>query len=291
MERRGGAGMGITTTRVTYTSFDTGPPSSTHTGSRNNPTVAGSTGGFIGLIAGLGIFILVALLAGLYIYNRIRRRRLARSGPSQRHSIIPSLSFSRHSDVRDPRDDPYADTAAAAAYEYDPTLTTTPGVSRPRYQRQRSSEWELPPEVSPRLSGVPLPRLDKGKGRATDLPNEPDEAAYPLRSRSPRPHSPMSSSASLPEGPFSDQETPQRAEGNPFETEAYDTRRLSPEGVYGTAVQRHDNGDDSDDDRSTIDGRSPIAGDRLDEGTRFVEKFSDTSNSSSGHVSPIARGR
>ena len=55
MERRGGAGMGITTTRVSecltlfcpganrlttaYTSFETGPPSSTHTGSRNNPTV------------------------------------------------------------------------------------------------------------------------------------------------------------------------------------------------------------------------------------------------------------
>ena len=236
---------------------------------------------------GLGVFIVVALLAGLYIYNRIRRRRLARSGLSQRHSIIPSLSFSRHSDVRDARDDPYAD---AAAYEYEQPLTPTPGASRPRYHRQRSSEWELPPEVSPRLQGVPLPKLDKGKSRAMDMPSEPDEAAYPLRCRSPRPHSPMSSSASLPEGPFSDHQTPMRAEGNPFEPEAYDTHRLSPEGAYAVTVQRHSGGDDSDDDRSTIDGRSPIAGDRLDEGTRFVEKFSDTSNSSSGHASPIVRG-
>lgn len=83
------------------------------------------------------------------------------------------------------------------------------GFGRPGYARQRSAEWDTP------MDDVSM----KGKMKAVHgvqvaLPSEPDEAALPLRSRSPRSPSPsverklsdLSDISQDGESPFSDRE-------------------------------------------------------------------------------------
>lgn len=92
--------------------------------------------------------------------------------------------------------------------------------------------------LSPSPSPVPFGSAygaDGGKGKGKALPEEPDEAALPLRSRSPGGLSPRQRHASTGvagENPFADTgnggPSPGREARNPFESE-YDETRLSPE--------------------------------------------------------------
>jgi len=106
---------------------------------------------------------------------------------------------------------------------------------RPTYTRQRSSEWELPYDSQSQPSG------GKGKGKEREcgnvgMPSEPDEAAYPLRSRSPRPISPrpysddpLGGDKRTKRARSPDLDAPSRTR-NPFESEM-DPERLSPSGA------------------------------------------------------------
>ncbi|WWC68647.1 uncharacterized protein I206_102578 [Kwoniella pini CBS 10737] len=201
MEKRGGSGQGITTTRAASISYGAGPPASTETkwrGIGNEPKIAGSTGGFIGLIAGLVIVLILVTFIGIYLWNRYRKRLPSKKGShSGMLNPLPSLSFSRPS-----TSDPYAQSASRA-FEMDQDLDLgvgeTPKASKfsftePVYTRQRSSEWELPVE-DPFSSGYDGEDGGKGKGRGyidVELPNQPDEVALPLRNKTTRPISPAS---------------------------------------------------------------------------------------------------
>ncbi|KAM0756314.1 hypothetical protein T439DRAFT_376528 [Meredithblackwellia eburnea MCA 4105] len=78
--RRGGVAAGEQSRNPSDTTYAASPPSSTYTG----PKIAGSKGGFIGLVTGLGIFcILVAL--GVWLVRRRRRNKLN----SKLHSAFP----------------------------------------------------------------------------------------------------------------------------------------------------------------------------------------------------------
>ncbi|WVR03812.1 hypothetical protein IAU60_000808 [Kwoniella sp. DSM 27419] len=206
LRKRGGAGQGITTTGVASTSWGTGPPQSTQTkwrGLGDEPKIAGSTGGFIGVISGVTVAVLIAVFAAIYSWNRHRRRLPKQSQPS--HLPVPSLSFSRPSTGTDPyaQVDDSTDDATPKANRF--------GFTRPVYARQRSSEWEVPMESPtaryPHLPSGPGSGSSNGNRQAdhsgrgwtyADMPSEPGEAAMPLRSRSPRPFSPGSMSAAGP---------------------------------------------------------------------------------------------
>ncbi|WWC60290.1 uncharacterized protein I303_102859 [Kwoniella dejecticola CBS 10117] len=209
VNRRGGSGEGITTTRAVSVTYGAGPPASTETkwrGIGNEPNIAGSTGGFIGLIAGIVIVLIISTFIGIYLWNRYRKRLPPKKGSrSSMVNPLPSLSFSRPS-----TSDPYAQSASRE-FEMDQDveldLGETPKASkfsfnRPVYTRQRSSEWELPVEepLSARYDDADRNARndngkDKGKGKGrehvdVDLPSQPDEVALPLRTKSPRPISP-----------------------------------------------------------------------------------------------------
>ncbi|WRT65683.1 uncharacterized protein IL334_002628 [Kwoniella shivajii] len=194
IKKRGGSGSGITTTRPC-------PPISTETkwrGIGSEPKIAGSTGGFIGLISGIVIVLIILTFVGIYLRNRYRKR-LPSKRTHNNPNPLPSLSFSR------PSTDPYAQSSTQRQFqpEMDMELETdnememdigdTPKASkfnftRPVYTRQRSSDWELPIDNPNNYIGK-----GKGKGRVdVKLPNEPSEVALPLRSKSPRPVSPSS---------------------------------------------------------------------------------------------------
>ncbi|WVQ93423.1 hypothetical protein IAU59_000494 [Kwoniella sp. CBS 9459] len=229
--RRGGSGQGITTTRESNISYGLGPPTSTYTqwrGLGDEPKIAGSTGGFIGLISGIAVVVVVSVFAGIWFYNRHRKRLPPKSNAKSRSSIIthnplPSLSFSR------PSTDPYAD-AEAELHRHrqgdDDDLDQTPkasrhGFTRPVYTRQKSSDWDLRMDDSDadaegngpyELRNGDRPYSNnsyssyndqwKGKGKGKErawttegagvgmgvvMPSQPDEAAIPLRTKSPRP--------------------------------------------------------------------------------------------------------
>ncbi|WVQ79119.1 hypothetical protein IAT38_001214 [Cryptococcus sp. DSM 104549] len=203
LRKRGGAGYGITTTATSVTSYGVGPPSSTvdkWRGTGKQPNIAGSTGGFIGLLSGIVILVLISTFIGIYLWNRHRRRTQRGAPPStsqpltrRSRPILPTLSLSR------PSTDPYAhDPYATSGAE----LNETPRAAafgfhfgRPVYTRSRSSEWEMG-----EAGGTPSPSKDvwgsgtggkgKGKGVEVDMPIEPGEAAWPLRGIHPRVETP-----------------------------------------------------------------------------------------------------
>jgi len=275
-EKRGGSGEGVTT-KSAYTSLLPGPPSSTSTKDRSlHPEIGGSTAGLIGLISGIAIFLLLSLILGMYLYNRARHRI-----PSQRNPL-PSLSFGRSPKVNQ---DPYAESGQLQPLDRDITPRSSkfgdlamgfgPGSGRPKYARQRSSEWEIP-QISPPVPGSAGYGGGNGKGKGREngkegwvdvsMPNEPDDAAYPLRSRSPRPVSPVpvtspmgwseviveedGSTVLKAKGKgrqFSDTaQTPSR--GNPF-NDPVDSARLSPPVATSYARRFADSAHDDDDDR------------------------------------------
>ena len=236
---------------------------------------AGSTEGFIGLIAvrsvtdfpcmpranmlkGIAAIVVAGVFIGFYIYNRHRRRL-----PSSKRSFLdslPSLSFARSSS------DPYAKPTLGLDDDLDTPRPPTFGRGRPGYTRQRSSEWEMP--FDGRSSGG----KGKGKGRENvdvDMPNEPNEAAYPIRSRSPQPTNPRGSSKEnvdsskrrarvpVPKLEPSDDFT------NPFESELNATRHSPPNQTLPKLWESHgfSNGghaylrpgeDGDDEDTSTV---------------------------------------
>ena len=237
-----------------------------------------------GASQGIAIFVIAGVFLGIYLYNRHRRRL-----PSKRSIVdnLPSLSFSRAPN------DPYAEPIPGL--DTDPHNPHPPGASRfgfgrPVYTRQRSSEWELPLEHRPGGG--------KGKGKARDwgsvemprMPSEPDEAAFPLRSRSPRPVSPRVWS----DGPsgrgtgsarsLSPRVTPTLGQAgvNPFEPEmggsghAEESNKLMPGERYLRAVGSDDGtlGDSSTiTSGSTEELESSVEVEGIREGTRFVERF------------------
>ncbi|KAK4703421.1 hypothetical protein P7C70_g2802, partial [Phenoliferia sp. Uapishka_3] len=69
--RRGGVAGGEASRNPSETqSYAASPPSSTYSG----PKIAGSEGGFIGLVTGLGVFVILSGL-GFWLYIRLRRNR------------------------------------------------------------------------------------------------------------------------------------------------------------------------------------------------------------------------
>ncbi|WVF65781.1 hypothetical protein IAT40_000515 [Kwoniella sp. CBS 6097] len=228
LQRRGGSGQGITTTRESGISYGAGPPTSTYTqwrGLGDEPKIAGSTGGFIGLISGIAVVVVLSVFAGIWFYNRHRKRLPSRSGSNSKsssrirstahnriHNPLPSLSFSR------PSTDPYAEAEAELQTGNDFDLDQTPkanryGFTRPVYTRQKSSDWDLKMDDDEADANGPYELKNddrfygynakgrKGKDRAwpgagvrgggvdvdVEMPSQPDEAAIPLRIKSPRP--------------------------------------------------------------------------------------------------------
>lgn len=222
--------------------------------------------------------VIASLFLGYYLYNRARHRI-----PSKRHPM-PSLSVAGAQAA-----DPYAETPNAHPTPYDDPdgdFETTPRAARfaglgigltssgrPGYARQRSSEWEIPQiDITPGSRAESQQKKWKGKGKEewvnVDMPNEPDEAAYPLRSRSPRPLSPHPSpklySATSPGwseigGDEVGNEATRGGKGkeraNPFD-DPLDAARLSPTFVTARRLQsaisiedQHSQ-DDQDDQRN-----------------------------------------
>lgn len=205
-----------------------------------HPQIAGSSGGFIGLIAvcrsidcfdskltqeGLAFLVFVGLFVGFFLRNRYKKRIL----PKSKRNPLPTLSISHPR----PSSDPYADNPNPFSDPEAPTPRAS-HFGRPGYHRQKSEEWEMPsPETSHSsrsLSELSLPSGNKGKGKEREwidvnMPREVDDATYPIRSRSPKPPSPR-----LPqEAVFVSQQGRTRSDENPFERdEGYDEARLSP---------------------------------------------------------------
>ncbi|AFR97776.1 hypothetical protein C343_05925 [Cryptococcus neoformans C23] len=197
--KRGGSGYGITTTASSVASYGQGPPSSTLSrwhGIGKGPEIAGSTGGFIGLLSGLAIFILIAVIAGIYVYNRYRKRIPPKSSNSfisgifsRQNPIVPTLFLSR------PSTDPYAQGPSALELNETPKASNFGyAFTRPVYTRQRSSDWDLV------FDGSPSPNAQRSEwsreSMEIDLPDEPGEAAWPIRSIHHRSVSPSHSASS-----------------------------------------------------------------------------------------------
>ncbi|KAK6907330.1 hypothetical protein I203_101322 [Kwoniella mangroviensis CBS 8507] len=284
-ERRGGSGSGITTTRPDSVSYGTGPPASTETkwrGLGDEPKIAGSTGGFIGLISGIAIFLIISTFIGIYLWNRYRKRLPSKTKrKSGFHNPLPSLSFTSHGS--DLNRDPYAEQVDMELnQDQDLDVGDTPkaskfGFTRPVYTRQRSSEWELPVETPPRHQSV-------------NLPNHPSEAALPLRTKSPKPRSrsnSVSSNASI--SPFT---STMKGKGkgterivNPFENpyNNYDESRLSPnpysarrQGSTTSSLGSADGSgimDAQREDTPSGESDTSVRVSQIREGSRFVEKF------------------
>ncbi|ORX33698.1 hypothetical protein BD324DRAFT_639196 [Kockovaella imperatae] len=220
MPKRGGGGVDGSE-EVTLT----GPPSSTVTKDRHiHPNIKGSTGGFLGLITGIAVVLLLSLFAGFWIYNRRRRRRQHLVGKSRASVFgLPLPGTLSSIEGHDDTWDPYAD----------PLPSPHEGGNRPRYARQRSEEWEIPPET---LYAPTPSRIRGGSRREGDplgeweeMPNLPGETTAPLRSRSPRLSPLPFGSETPPRQPESKGKGTQRAEVqvNPFNSEL-DPERLSP---------------------------------------------------------------
>ncbi|WVW80128.1 hypothetical protein I302_102103 [Kwoniella bestiolae CBS 10118] len=294
IERRGGSGSGITTTRAESISYGTGPPASTETkwrGLGDEPKIAGSTGGFIGLISGIAIFLIISTFIGIYLWNRYRKR-LPQKSRSQRqsgfHNPIPSFSFSRPSTSNDP----YAQPEDEVDLDLDPGETPKAskfGFTRPVYSRQRSSEWEVPTET--RRNPFEHPE-ERGWKDRVELPNEPSEAALPLRTKSPKPRSRSGSTSS--NGSISITQAKGKGKDrvvNPFENPYnYDESRLSPSpDPYSARRQNSTSSIDSAEDDvpgkrrakegsntptgSGEESESSVRVSQIREGSRFVERF------------------
>lgn len=65
---------GSTQTTITETSYPTAPPASTQHHGHKIPEIAGSSGGFLGLVIGLGVLI-IACCIGVYILLKKRKDR------------------------------------------------------------------------------------------------------------------------------------------------------------------------------------------------------------------------
>ncbi|KAK8861571.1 hypothetical protein IAR55_002393 [Kwoniella newhampshirensis] len=296
MERRGGAGQGITTTAVHLTSYLPGPPSSTITkwrGISGEPTIAGSSGGFVGLISGIAVVVIVSLFAGIYFWNRYRRRIGPKSANSTRsHNPLPSLSFSR------PSTDPYA---GSGAEDRTPKASNF-GFTRPVYARQRSSEWDMPMYGDGDSPPTQIEDRVGGSWVEVDKPDTHGEASIPLRTS--RAISPALSS--IPATPTKAQSKGKGKERllsrhdsnssitkNPFDN-PYDESHLSPV-AYRThssqssvdSVRGRENGGEEqeylrvregqEDDGASSGGQSDTSSSirvsRIREGSRFVERF------------------
>ncbi|WVQ64894.1 uncharacterized protein L199_003063 [Kwoniella botswanensis] len=284
--RRGGSGSGITTTRPESVSYGTGPPASTETkwrGLGDEPKIAGSTGGFIGLISGIAIFLIVSTFIGIYLWNRYRKRLPPKTKrKSGFHNPLPSLSFtSRGSGLNR---DPYAEQVDMELnQDQDLDVGDTPkaskfGFTRPVYTRQRSSEWELPVETPPRAQ-------HRQQHQPVKLPNQPSEAALPLKTKSPKPRSRSSSVSS--NGSISTSTSTMKGKEriiNPFENpyNNYDESRLSPN-PYSARRQGSTSSLGSADGSGIMIGQrqgtpsgesdTSVRVSQIREGSRFVEKF------------------
>ncbi|KAF8522097.1 hypothetical protein BU17DRAFT_87196 [Hysterangium stoloniferum] len=93
--RRGGSGTAALTNSLDPTLYPTTPPQSSY--KSGVPKIAGSKGGFIGLIVGLGVFIILFLFAAYYVL-RIRPRRRSidnRSGFFSSNPLTNRITKSR----------------------------------------------------------------------------------------------------------------------------------------------------------------------------------------------------
>ncbi|WWC87866.1 uncharacterized protein L201_002763 [Kwoniella dendrophila CBS 6074] len=328
---RGGGGQGITTTRPASISYGTGPPASTETkwrGIGNEPKIAGSTGGFIGLISGIAVFLVLSTFIGIFLWNRYRRRLPAKNRKSHRNSInpLPSLSFSRPS-TSDPYAQPSAQDFDMSMNDDEVDIGLDPGetpkaskfnFTRPVYARQRSSEWEIPTNTSSTSNvndgNIDLGGRGKGKGKGwidVELPNQPDEVALPLRTKSPslvnpapNPHSRTNSTTSISSTVSTPSKTRDKNRGkagslevssnadtgrmiNPFEN-PYDETRLSPRPSRRQDSMSSLNSVDSNQprlDARNLEERSSsrssggedsdrsVRVSQIRDGTRFVERF------------------
>nr|XP_031862937.1 uncharacterized protein CI109_001412 [Kwoniella shandongensis]KAA5530009.1 hypothetical protein CI109_001412 [Kwoniella shandongensis] len=295
IERRGGSGQGITTTATHPTSYLPGPPSSTATkwhGTGKEPQIAGSTGGFIGLISGIAIVVLVSLFAGVYFWNRYRRRIGPKSSNdatrTRSHNPLPSLSFSRPSTSNDP----YADTAE----ERTPKASKF-GFTRPVYARQRSSEWDMPmysngEDDSPPAAATATKAGEGGWVNVNSTREARPVSPTPLLSTPTKAQSKGKGKERL----LSRQESNSSISKNPFDN-PYDDSRLSPIAYRdahrsqtsvdsldigaGQGAQERQSylragdsrGDDDGSSGGESEGERSIRVSQIREGTRFVERF------------------
>ncbi|KIR32597.1 hypothetical protein I352_05022 [Cryptococcus deuterogattii MMRL2647] len=248
--KRGGAGYGITTTASLWTraSFKYAKSMARYWERARNVRSflngvsgadcrdsAGSTGGFIGLLSGLAIFVLVAVIAGIYVYNRHRKRIPPKSSNSfiscirsRQKPILPTLFLSR------PSIDPYAQGPSAME------LNATPNASnfgyaftRPVYTRQKSSDWDMVFDRSPSPS---TQRSEWPRGSTeVDMPGEPGEAAWPIRSMHHRSVS-RSRSASSSRSTSSTQGEKERERDC---REYKGKRKALPDDLYDPSFSRH----------------------------------------------------
>lgn len=134
------------------------------------------------LLKGLAIFILVAVIAGIYVYNRYRKRIPPKSSnsfifgifPPPKKPILPTLFLSR------PSTDPYAQGPSALELNETPKASNFGyAFTRPVYTRQRSSDWDLVFDGSPSPNSQ---RNERSRGSMEiNMPGEPGEAVWPIR--------------------------------------------------------------------------------------------------------------
>lgn len=148
------------------------------------------------VLKGLAIFILIAVIAGIYVYNRYRKRIPPKSSNSfisgifsRQNPIVPTLFLSR------PSTDPYAQGPSALELNETPKASNFGyAFTRPVYTRQRSSDWDLV------FDGSPSPNAQRSEwsreSMEIDMPDEPGEAAWPIRSIHHRSVSPSHSASS-----------------------------------------------------------------------------------------------
>jgi hypothetical protein len=173
-------------------------------------------------LQGITLVVVICVFIGIFLYNRHRRRLASRGGKGGAGRRIPDpLGSALGQGVgRDIYADPYAEVPTGLDEMATPRADKFGhAFGRPPIDRLMSEEWEMPYETEPPTSrGVAVGRAGnrnaKGKEKAYGQGggsgvgagasfegrgggggsggenDEPDEAAIPLHSRSPRPASP-----------------------------------------------------------------------------------------------------
>ncbi|GAA5891539.1 hypothetical protein JCM5296_004249 [Sporobolomyces johnsonii] len=134
LHRRGGVAAGDSSRNPSDTTYAATPPSSTYKG----PKVAGTYGGFVGVLVGSGIFVLVLVLILIFFRLRQLNRRAAAHAAIRRAAGSTSTSTARSGtrddgDEWDTMDDAFEMPRSLGAGSYDPanlnesTLTLAAG--------------------------------------------------------------------------------------------------------------------------------------------------------------------
>ncbi|GAA5925830.1 hypothetical protein JCM1841_006328 [Sporobolomyces salmonicolor] len=140
LHRRGGVAAGEASRNPTDTTYAAVPPSSTYTG----PKVAGTYGGFVGVLVGSGIFVLVLVLVLIFFRLRQLKRRAASHAAIRRAGATATArSGTDGGDEWDTMDDAFEMPRASAA-GYDPA-----NLNESTLTLDRLGAAAAPPRASP----------------------------------------------------------------------------------------------------------------------------------------------